>query len=159
MWFWIPQAYLVPPLWYQCPSINNIPMLLLVPLPLCQGWVVLRPTITFFVSSKHCYKSPLVVLPFFILSPVLGIFHCGTTPPPSSEPSCGVKSSMFQVSWCSLFSSFLLPSCFSLYRCQTEELLLNYKIPVLGSAPPSQANIGGLLQRSNTTAFSVKQLE
>lgn len=52
------------------------------------------------------------------------------------------------------YSLFLLPSRLPLHRCQTEELLLKCKIPVLGSAPPSRASTGGSLQCSNARSTS-----
>lgn len=82
------------PLWYQCPSVNDEPVLLPLAFPLCQGQVVLRPTVTFPVSSKHCYKSPLTVLCFLILPSVLEVFHSGTnnllplSPPVELQAQC-----------------------------------------------------------------------
>lgn len=54
----------------------------------------------------------------------------------------------------SLWTFFSPSSCL---RTDAKLRSFYYNIPVLGSAPPSQANIVGLLQRSNSTAFSIKK--
>lgn len=54
----------------------------------------------------------------------------------------------------SLWTFFSPSSCL---RTDAKLRSFYYNIPFLGSAPPSQANIVGLLQRSNSTAFSIKK--
>lgn len=127
---------------------QHIPVLLPLAFPF---WTVLRPSITFL----FCFQTLLQKL-----------INCALFLDPSFCPSTLVLI-ISSVLWALLWSYklnvsslrvFFSPS--SSWLCTGAKLRSFYcKIPVLGSAPPSQANIGGLLQKRNSTAFSVKQLE
>lgn len=88
------------PLCYQHPSTSIYPCCFLLPFHYGQFW---DPAWLFCFASKHCYQSSLTVLCFLILLSVLPLWHWQS--PLSSEPCCGVTSSVFRVSR----RSFLLP--------------------------------------------------
>lgn len=127
---------------------QHISVLLSLAFPL---WTVLRPSMTFL----FCFQTLL-----------LKLINCALFLDPSFCPST-LALTISSVLWALLWSyklsvsslqAFFSPSSSCL--CTGAKLRSFYcKIPVLGSAPPYQANVGGLLQRSNSSAFSIKQLE